>query len=177
MKIQINVLFSQKNKFSFLKNKYIILLFALFFGLVSPLLLTESMISNFNEVRRNYILLEKKTTETIQIETSKWNKLTDKKEIFYKNDFYDIKKVVQNNNKTTLILVKDSFENVVKLSLNKKSSKKEKNSKQYSQYADFKVLINKKHAFLKNKIVFISSKISLILFKSPLSKLNKPPIS
>lgn len=160
-----------------MKNKFVILLFAVFFGLVSPLILTESVISNLNDVRREFVLTEKNTTETIQIETSKWNKLLDKKEIFYKNNFYDVKKIVQNGQKTTLTLVKDGFENVVKVSMNKKSSKKEKITKQSSQYANYDVFINEKNLFTQNKIVSISNKISSILFNSPLFRLKKPPIS
>ena len=160
-----------------MKNKGVILLFAFFFGLVSPLLLTESVISNLNDIRRNYILSQKQTIKTIQVETLKWNKLTDKKEIFYQNDFYDVKKVVQNNHKTTLTLVKDSFENFIKLSTNKKASKKEKSIKQSSQYASFDVLTNQKNFFISIQVKSISNEISSNFNSSYLFKLKKPPIS
>ena len=135
------------------------------------------MISNLNTIRRNYILSQKQSIKTIQIETLKWNKLIDKKEIFYKNDFYDVKKVVQNNHKTTLTLVKDSFENVIKLTMNKNASKKDKSIKQNSQYASFDVLKKQKNFFIQIQVDSISNEISSNFNSSYIFRLKKPPIS
>lgn len=175
LQIKINTLFSQKN--SLLNQKIIILLFAIFFGIVSPLLLTESFIENFNNLRRNYLLVEKQNTENIEITTIEWNSIRNKKEIFFNNQYYDVQKVTQNKYLTLLTVVKDSFENVIKNSLNNNSSKKEKNKRQITFLAQYEILSNKKKCFFVTNQRIISNSILLFKYNSFLFSFTKPPIS
>lgn len=118
-----------------MKNKIVLILFSTFFAIVTPLLQTESFIENLNNLRRTYLQCKKQNTNTITVSIDYWNALSDKKELQLKNSYYDIQKVVQNNDKIILTVVKDDFENVIKMSLNQKSSKKIKQSKQHTFFA------------------------------------------
>ena len=160
-----------------MKNKIFIVVFAVLFGIVSPLLLTESFIENCNNLRRNYIVAEKQSSETIEIATKQWNKLYNKKEIFYKNDYYDIKNVVHNKGITTAILIKDRFEKIVKISINQKASKKEKTKKNSTFFAKYEILKSTKNALFKKPKDSISNEIVLFWENSFLFFSHKPPIT
>ena len=95
-----------------MKNKIVLILFSTFFAIVTPLLQTESFIENLNNLRRTYLQCKKQNTDTITVSIDYWNALSDKKELQLKNSYYDIQKVVQNNDKIILTVVKDDFENV-----------------------------------------------------------------
>ena len=175
LKIKKNALFSQKK--TLLHRKLFIVLFSIFFGIVSPLLLTESCIENFNNLRRSYLLNEKNNTTTITVPNAHWNFTVNKKELFYKNSYYDVQKVIQHKNQTVLIIVKDSFENVIKNWLTKNASKKEKSKRPITFFAEYKIL--NQNPLLHFDFIHpeISNNISLIQYNSYLFFETKPPIS
>ena len=160
-----------------MKAKISILLFALFFGIVSPLLQTESFIENLNILRRSYVLAEKQNTETIFISAAAWNKTDNKNELFFNNQYYDVKNsTTQNNNFVKITIVKDGFENVIKNSLQNSGSKRVKSKIAFSVYTTFEI-VNKITCLFKSTIQNVISKFVRKLHCDPFVYLQiKPPI-
>ena len=160
-----------------MKHKVLILIFALFFGVVSPLLQTESFIENLNNIRRSYLLSEKRNTETIVLRTNKWNAIADKKELFFNNHYYDVKKIERSkNNQVTVTIIKDRFENIIKNSLPQAEPKKIKTKMMGFAYAFFEAL-NCNLSFFsitnKNRITcFVVAE----QYQSFVHNITKPPI-
>ena len=159
-----------------MKNKVVILLFALFFGIMSPLLLTDSIIESLNNVRREFLLSKKQNTKTIEITTVAWNALQNQQEIYFNNHYYDVQKVIQNKLKTRITIVQDNIEGLVKNSLTKNANQKIKNKKPTTLFADYNIeyLIQKEYFSLKYSI--ISSYITFSKYYSFVFLNTKPPI-
>ena len=160
-----------------MKSKIGILLFALFFGIVSPLLQTESFIENLNILRRSYILSEKQNTETILVSTAVWNRTSNKKELFFNNQYYDVKEnSAQKNNLVKITIVKDGFENVVKNSLQNNSSKRVKSKIAFSVYTTFKIINNVGFLFTNTVKNVISKFVTPQHYALFVYRQIKPPI-
>ena len=125
-----------------MKNKFFLVFFATFFAIVSPLLQTESFIENLANLRRTYLQCKKLNTEIISVTTNYWNLLPNKNELLYNKSYYDIQKVTHSKDKTILVVVKDDFEKVIKMSLNQKSSKKVKQAKHHTFFTENEFLVN-----------------------------------
>lgn len=122
------------------------------------------------------LLTEKENTKTIEIDSKIWVLNNNIDEIFYENEYYDVQKTTQKGNKTTLTLVKDNFENVIKNSLGKKSSKKDKNKQQINLFPD-SGHESDTHNFLTNsKQIAISTIVLLCNYNSSIFSFTKPPI-
>ena len=159
-----------------LKRKIIVLLFAVFFGIISPLLLTDSIIENLNNLRRSYLLSKNQSSKTIEIATNKWNALSDKQEIFYNNQYYDVQKVVQNKTQTIVTIVQDDFESLVKNSLTKNSKQKTKNKKPNTFLADYCIKSSIEKEVFSYKSALISQFLSYSTYNTFLFFNTKPPI-
>ena len=159
-----------------MKNKVVILLFALFFGIMSPLLLTDSIIESANNVRREFLLSKKQNTKTIEITTVAWNALQNQQEIYFNNHYYDVQKVIQNKLKTRVTIVQDNIEGLVKNSLTKNANQKIKNKKPTTLFADYSVEILPKKKYFRLTSVAISNFISYTQYHSFVFFNIKPPI-
>ncbi len=91
------------------------------------LLFSETFISDFQDIRRKVVLnASHDTTETLLIPKTVWNTYTDKGEIEYQNNYYDINSFTVDEEVVKAIAYKDSFELILKgisKNLNSKTKK------------------------------------------------------
>ena len=168
-----NIFFAKNNS---LKNKVVILLFALFFGIMSPLLLTDSIIESANNLRREYLLSKKQNTKTIEITNVSWNALQNKQEIYFNNNYYDVQKVIQNKLKTRVTIIQDNLEGLIKNCLAKNTNQKIKNKKPITLFADYNIEFFIQKEYFSVKYSIISSFITSSKYYSFIFLNTKPPI-
>lgn len=92
------------------------------------LLFSETFLSDFQEIRRSVIIeLENKKTTTLFIPKTTWNSFSDKGEFEYLGDYYDTQSFVCQTEMVKVVVVKDSFEVILK-SITKTSHSESKKS-------------------------------------------------
>ncbi len=65
-------------------------------------------------IRNEYIIKHSTSNIILNFKESRWNSFQNKKEIFYNNKFYDVKKVSKINNVVYACVIEDDFEKNIK---------------------------------------------------------------
>ncbi|NJM79768.1 MAG: hypothetical protein HC854_09355 [Flavobacterium sp.] len=106
----------------------------------------------------------------------------NKREIVYKNTYFDIKKIIDNKNEVIIFAIEDSYENILKFvqkTLSKKSKKEtEKNNPKNKRTIDlyYTIYTNPKTHFNFIKVFIPIAKFQPFLYSASLKPILKPPI-
>lgn len=156
-----------------------ILTFVVLYLFFLLLLFSETFILDFQELRRKTILSSSgNEAEVLYFPKKTWDGFSDKGEIQYKGDYYDVKSFTSINKMVKVIAHKDTFEVILKaIAKNLHSKSKKKHSLVIKKSIVFYFFENKNFQFhyysLGNSFVF---NYNLKLKNNYLFSLFRPPI-
>lgn len=152
---------------------------AILYGLLSLLLFSETFILQLLEAKKEYCLNLSQNVKEINFSKKNWEKIDNKTEFKFKNHYYDVKKITTNQNKVTVIVVQDDYENLIQY-LTKHIYPKNKKSKPLKNKKNFYLCCSKTQ-FEKNataiKKIQNNYPLPQLYSKQPVKKIFHPPCS
>jgi len=94
-------------------KKAAIVSLALFYSVFLFVVSSDTLVSDILQVRQN-IVIHSKEKETMLLSKKSWSTIISKDEFKYKNNYYDVKKVVVCKNFVKVEVVKDMLELIIK---------------------------------------------------------------